>query len=95
MNQTSTFVKVKCIQDVFEMKELTMVNVLTGERNVTQYQGKQLFSEDNIYDVEITSGGEWRTKDDTCGNEIPYNHIILGFEEKNFVWFHKHFILLD
>ena len=55
-----------------------------------RYPVQKLFTEGSVYKVYSTKRNEWRTKDDTCSEEIPYNHIISG----DMKWFNRHFKLL-
>jgi hypothetical protein len=77
-------IKVKCIKDVYTQE-------YDGEGIF--YPLIKVFTKGKIYDVEIVDN-EWRTQDDDCPKEIPYNHIILNELDSDKSWFYEHFEII-
>ena len=89
--------QVLCIKDVYS-NHAYLLNHCTNQEEVNQLltiPAERLFTQDKVYDVQITEYDEWRTKDDTCTKEhLPYNHIIRNQKENAKQWFSAHFKIL-
>lgn len=89
-------VRIKCIKELITDNS-KYISYCEDEEEIAQLLSLpelRLFTEGEIYDVQISDGGEWRVKDDTCG-EAPYNHIVFNKRIKNNGWFDEYFIVIE